>query len=44
MELFKTYTEVHTIDDTPHPFWFFDPWFNEVVMYTVGFLDKIFKK
>lgn len=44
MELFKTYTEVHTIADTPHPFWFFDPWFNMVVMYTVGFLDKVFKK
>ncbi len=44
MVLFKTYTEVHTIADTPHPFWFFDPWFNMVVMYTVGFLDKVFKK
>lgn len=37
------YNEVHTIKDSPHSFWFFNPWFDETVLYTVQFLDKIFK-
>ena len=37
------YNEVHTINDSPHSFWFFNPWFNETVHYTTRFLDKIFK-
>ncbi|MEP7094872.1 MAG: alpha/beta hydrolase, partial [Flavobacterium sp.] len=37
------YNEVHTIKDTPHSFWFFQPWFGETVNYTIQFLDKIFK-
>ncbi|WP_163399303.1 alpha/beta hydrolase [Flavobacterium fluviatile] len=37
------YSEVHTINDSPHSFWFFNPWFSETVVYTVNFLDKIFK-
>lgn len=40
---FHIYSEVHTLEDTPHPFWFFAPWFSPTVNYTVGFLDKIFK-
>ncbi|HBL77379.1 MAG: hypothetical protein A2W90_21590 [Bacteroidetes bacterium GWF2_42_66] len=36
------YTEVHTIADTPHPFWLFHPWFEPTVGYMVAFLDKIF--
>ena len=43
MQAFKTFTEVHTIPDTPHPFWFFDPWFDQVIGFTVGFLDRVFK-
>nr|WP_315238346.1 alpha/beta hydrolase [uncultured Flavobacterium sp.] len=38
------YSEVHTINDSPHSFWFFNPWFDETVLYTTCFLDKIFKK
>jgi acetyl esterase/lipase len=38
------YSEVHTINDSPHSFWFFNPWFDETVLYTTRFLDKIFKK
>lgn len=38
------YHEEHTLPDTPHPFWFFHPWFEPVVNYTVEFLDKVFKK
>ena len=39
----KIYSEVKTIPDSPHSFWFFDPWFTETVTYTTQFLDKIFK-
>jgi len=37
------YNEVHTIKDSPHSFWFFNPWFDETINYTAQFLDKIFK-
>jgi len=40
---FNIYTEVHTIPDTPHPFWLFDPWFEPTVNYMVAFLDKTLK-
>ena len=38
------YNEVHTIENTPHPFWLFHPWFEPTVGYMVAFLDKILKK
>ena len=40
---FSIDSEVHTLPDTPHPFWFFNPWFTPTVNYTIAFLDKIFK-
>lgn len=40
---FHIYAEVHTISNTPHPFWFFHPWFNTTLFYTVAFLDKVLK-
>lgn len=39
----KIYNEVKTIKDSPHSFWFFQPWFDEMIGCTVQFLDKIFK-
>ena len=39
----KIYNEVKTIQDSPHSFWFFQPWFDETVQYTTQFLDRIFK-
>ncbi len=39
----KVYSEMHTLPDTPHPFWFFHPWFEPTVNFTIDFLDKIFK-
>lgn len=39
----KIYSEVKTIQNSPHSFWFFQPWFDETVLYTTQFLDKIFK-
>jgi len=38
------YSEIHEFPNTPHPFWFFHPWFNDVVKYTVGFLQKVFPR
>ena len=37
------YTEVHTLPNTPHPFWLFHPWFEPTVGDMVAFLDKILK-
>jgi pectinesterase len=39
----KIYSEVRTIEDSPHSFWFFEPWFSKTVEYSTKFLDKIFK-
>jgi len=43
MDSLHIYSEVHTIPNTPHPFWLFHPWFEPVVEYTVQFLDKVLK-
>lgn len=40
-ENYNIYTEIHTIGNTPHTFWLFDPWFNQTVKYMVDFLDRI---
>lgn len=37
------YTEVHELGIDVHPFWFFHPWVDETMYYTVRYLDKIFK-
>lgn len=41
MKHYNIYNEVHTIPNTPHAFWLFHPWFNELMKYTVDFLNKI---
>ncbi len=38
-----TYYDVKNIENSPHSFWFFDPWFEPMVKWTVEFLDTIFK-
>lgn len=43
METLHIYAEVHTLDDTPHPFWFFNPWFEPMMGYITGFLNKQFR-
>lgn len=40
---YKIYNEVHTIENSPHSFWFFQPWFNQTADFTINFLKKIFK-
>lgn len=37
------YSEVHTLPDTPHPFWLFHPWFNPTVEIVSDFLVKSIK-
>jgi acetyl esterase/lipase len=37
------YNEVKTIQNSPHSFWFLNPWYDETVTYTAQFLNKIFK-
>jgi acetyl esterase/lipase len=44
LDRYKIYSEVKTISNSPHSFWFFDPWFDEIVNYSTQFLDKIFKQ
>lgn len=41
---FGIYTEIKTISNSPHSFWFFYPWFDEIVNSTTQFLDKILKQ
>ncbi len=36
------YSEVHTLNDTPHPFWLFHPWFTPTTDIMVKYLDKVF--
>lgn len=43
LSAYNIYSEVYTLDDTPHPFWLFHPWFESTVSYTVDFLDKMLK-
>ena len=40
---YKIYFELKTISNSPHSFWFFHPWFELLINYSVNFLDKIFK-
>jgi acetyl esterase/lipase len=37
------YNEVQTIPNSPHSFWFFNPWFDETIRYTSRFLETVFK-
>ncbi|WP_202390718.1 alpha/beta hydrolase [Flavobacterium sp. Sd200] len=42
LDEYKIYSQVKTFDDAPHSFWFYDPWFDDIVNYSVTFLDKVF--
>ena len=41
---YQIYSEVHTIENTPHPFWLFHPWFEPTVNYITNFLNKTLKE
>jgi len=40
---YKIYNEVKTFDNSPHSFWFLNPWFDKTVNETTHFLNKVFK-
>jgi pectinesterase len=42
LDAVSIYSEVHTLEDTPHPFWFFNPWFTPMMGFVTNFLDKQF--
>ncbi|MHA4842522.1 alpha/beta hydrolase fold domain-containing protein [Flavitalea antarctica] len=44
LDQFKIYHETYTMPDSPHPFWFFHPWFDPTVNHITKFLDKVFKR
>ncbi len=37
----RIYSEVHDFPNTPHTFWLFHPWYNEVLSRTIAFLNKM---
>jgi hypothetical protein len=37
------YNEVYKLEDAPHSYWLFDPWFDPTVSYIETFLNKVFK-
>ncbi|MCD8172824.1 MAG: alpha/beta hydrolase, partial [Alistipes sp.] len=41
MDRYGIYSEVHTLDDTPHTFWLFHPWFGTTVDIMDDFLRKV---
>lgn len=43
LDRYGIYWEIREFPDTPHPFWFFEPWFEPMMDYTLVFLDNIFK-
>ncbi|MFY1047846.1 alpha/beta hydrolase [Chryseobacterium sp. GP-SGM7] len=43
LKSYRTFTEFHEIKDTPHSFWYAEPWFTETLNLTVDFLDKTLK-
>lgn len=40
LESLGIYSETHTIGNTPHTFWLFDPWFSDVIDLTDKFLKS----
>lgn len=43
LKKYNVYYESHTIENTPHSFWLFHPWFDDTFNYTLNFLKKIYK-
>ncbi|MGA9211820.1 MAG: alpha/beta hydrolase [Kaistella sp.] len=41
---FGIYSKVERIENSPHTFWLFDPWFQPTTKYIVNFLNFTFKK
>jgi hypothetical protein len=37
------YNEVQKLEDAPHSYWLFEPWFEPTVNYISKFLNKVFQ-
>ena len=44
LNFYGTYSKSHLIENTPHPFWLFHPWFDEAADYVIHFLNTIFEE
>ena len=44
LNYFGIYSEVHSVPDTPHTFWFFHPWFDPTCDFALTFLNKTLKR
>ncbi len=44
LDRYGIFSQVHTFDKSPHPFWLFHPWFEPTVQKVRGFLDRVFKQ
>lgn len=43
LDQYGIYNQVETIENSPHTFWLFHPWFNATVQHVTNFLDKTLK-
>jgi acetyl esterase/lipase len=43
LDEYGIYNQVETIENSPHTFWLFHPWFEETVQHVTNFLDKTLK-
>lgn len=43
LDKYGIYNQVETIENSPHSFWLFHPWFAATVQYVTNFLDKTLK-
>jgi pectinesterase len=41
---YGVYNEIHKLEDAPHSYWFFHPWFDPMIDYITDFLNKVFYK
>ena len=44
LDRYGIYWEIREFPDTPHPFWFFHPWYQPMMDYTLDFLDLTFRQ
>ena len=41
LDQYDIYTKVYGIENSPHTFWHYDPWIDQVEEYVLGFMDKL---
>lgn len=43
LNTYGVYSQVHEFPDSPHPFWFFNPWYDPMIDLIDTFLKQVFK-